>query len=171
MSRISALRVLDRAILPSVLIIASKIVSIFVATLIFHLNWQLNFDPVENNFLIVQFGSFADLSTAINFSDIITTLVCGLGFSWVVFQANHLNVDKTHPTLISKIYRKGKEFWLTRTGQIYHRAAVWLGLSWVVLFVVLVDVYQGLTSTFVLGVALILTLGLTFAFYDFVRKS
>ncbi len=171
MFQVSALRLVDRAILPSVIIIATKILAIFVACFLFSINWQFNLSPVENNFLILQFDTISDLSTVVNFSDTIVTLVCGVGFIWALFQANHPNINKTHPTVISKIYNKGKEFWLTTTGQVYHQTIVWLGLSWLVLFMVLVNVYQGVTSQFVLGVSLVLTLGLTVALYDFARKN
>jgi hypothetical protein len=171
MPQISTNRLVEAAILPSFFIIASKTLGLFVGSLLFSIPWSFNFSPAANNFLIFQYPGPTELSTVINFSDIVTVLTTGIGFTWIVFQAHHLNVDKTHPTLISKIYRKGRDFWLTTTGQIHHAAAVWLGLSWLVLFLVLINVYHGLTSEFVLGVALALTLGLTIAFYGFVKAS
>ncbi len=171
MPRISAIRVVDRAILPSVILIATKILGIFVGSILFNIAWKTNFAGSENNFLILQFNSEEDLSTLVNFSDTLTMLACGIGFSWALFQANHLNIDTTHPTLISKLYSKGKEFWLTTTGSIYHTATVWLVLSWLILFFILVNVYQGLSSKFVLGMSLAITVALTFAYYKFVNRN
>ena len=170
MPTVSALKLIDRALLPIVVLVAAKLLGIFLACLIFGIGFEYRLSATVNNFLFLQFSSREDLSVVINFSDIITVLACGLGFSWVLFQANHLNIDKTHPTKISKLYHKGRDFWLTKTGQVDHALSVWLGLSWLVLFLVLVNVYQGLTSDFVLGVSLALTLGLTFGFYEFVRQ-
>jgi hypothetical protein len=101
----------------------------------------------------------------------LVVLAVGVGFSWVLFRAHHLNIDKTHPTIISRVYQKGMDFWLTTTGRTYHEATVWLALSWLVLFLILVNVYQEITSQFVLGVALAVTLILTFAFYKFVERN
>lgn len=171
MPRLSAIKLVDRAILPFVLLIATTLLAIFAGSLLFNISWGVNLQPLENNFLFFQFANSADLATIINFSDSIVVLTCGLGFVWTIFRANHLNIDKTHPRLISRLYGKGKDFWLTTTGQVYHDSTVWLGLSWLVLFLVLINVYQGLTSKFVLGMSLALTLGLTFAFYEFVRKN
>ena len=171
MHRISALKIVDRAILPSVVVIATKILAVFVGSILFNIAWKTNFGVSENNFLILQFTSEEDLSTLVNFSDTLTMLACGVGFSWVLFQANHLNLDTTHPTLISKLYGKGRQFWLTTTGSIYHNATVWLVLSWLLLFYVLINVYQGLSSKFVLGMSLAITSALTFAYYKFVNRN
>ena len=170
MPKVSALRLVEAAILPAIIIIATKLLALFVASLIFGISWEFNLAAFENNFLVFQYSSQSDLSTVINFSDMLVVLVCSAGFTWALFQAHHLNIDKTHPTLISKIYNKGRQFWLTTTGRVDHLAAVWLGLLWLVFFMVLVDVYQCLTSQFVLGVALAVTIGLTFAFYEFAKS-
>ena len=171
MPRISAIRIVDRAVLPSVIIIAAKILGIFAASLLFNITWNINFSVSENNFLIFQFNNNEDLAAVVNFSDTIAVLAGGIGFSWVLFQANHLNIDITHPTLINKLIGKGKAFWLTTTGVTYHNATVWLVISWLLLFFVLVNVYQGLSSKFVLGMSLAITLALTFAYYKFVTKG
>ena len=171
MPRISAIRIVDRAVLPSVIIIAAKILGIFAASLLFNITWNINFSVSENNFLIFQFNNNEGLAAVVNFSDTIAVLAGGIGFSWVLFQANHLNIDITHPTLINKLISKGKAFWLTTTGVTYHNATVWLVISWLLLFFVLVNVYQGLSSKFVLGMSLAITLALTFAYYKFVTKG
>lgn len=171
MPQLSALKVIDRALLPIVVVIAVKILGNFLGSLIFDINYVFNFSATVNNFLFFQFEDFESLSTIVNFSDTLLILTCGLALSWIIFQASNLNIDITHPTIINRIYKTGRNFWLTSNGQIYHQASVWLGLTWLVLFLILVDVYQNLTSTFVLGLSLAVTLGLTFIFYDFVRKS
>src|SRR3990172_11200243 len=171
MPRISAVKMIDRAILPSVVIVATKVLGVFVASLLFNIAWKTNLGVSENNFLIFQFNNKDDLATAVNFSDTIAVLAVGIGFSWVLFQANHLNFDITHPTLINKLISRGREFWLTTTGAIYHNATVWLVISWLLLFFVLVNVYQGLSSKFVLGMSLAITIGLTFSYYNFLERS
>lgn len=171
MPKVSALQLLDRALLPTVVIIGVKLLGIFFGSLFFKVVWTFSLSRSETSFLFLNFQTFDDLSLLINFSDTLLVLACGLSFSWGMFQANHLNIDKAHPKFISKIYRKEKIFWVTTTGQIYHQISVWLGLSWLVLFLVMTNVYQGLTSSFVLGLALAVTLGLTFVFYDFVRRD
>ncbi|HSX58411.1 MAG TPA: hypothetical protein VLE47_04045 [Candidatus Saccharimonadales bacterium] len=171
MKSVSALKLVDRAILPGVIVISTKILGIFLASLIFQIPWTISLEPTGSNFLIFSFSSSEALSTVTNFSDLVTILVCGLAFTWTIFQAQHLNIDFTHPTLISKLIKKGKDFWLTTTGQVYHQAAVWLLLTWVVFFLIIINVYQGLTSSFVLGVSLTITLGLTFVFYKFAKDT
>ncbi len=171
MKSLSAVKIVDRAILPTCIVVASKITAIFLGSIIFQIPWTFSTGSSTSSFLFLQFSSQEALSTLVNFSDLITILVCGVGFTWTIFQANHLNMDYSHPNLISRLVRQGKEFWLTTTGQVYHQATIWLALSWFVLFLIILNCYQGLTSSFVLGLALTITLGLTFALYKFAKDS
>lgn len=171
MPKLSAIKLVDRAILPAVLVMSGKLIGVFLASLILGLPWEINWQGLGNNFLFINFTSLENFSAAINFSDTIVVLVCGLGFSWSLFQARHLNINHSHPTLINRIIRAGKELILTDKQKSSHQNTVWLSLTWLTLFLVLVNVYQGLTSNFVLGLSLAVTLGLTYVYYDFVRRG
>lgn len=171
MPKLSAIKLVDRAILPAVVIISAKLLSVLIASVVFTLPWQMDWQTSGINFLFIKFEEFENLSIAINFSDTISILVCGIGFSWSLFQAKHLNIDHSHPTIINRLIRTGRELFLTDKNSSYYQLAVWLTLSWLILFLVLINVYQGLTSNFVLGLSLSITLGLTYVFYEFVRKG
>lgn len=171
MSQFSVSRFLDRAILPAIILIATKVGGIWIGCLIFNIAWAFNPSPIENNFLIFQFQNIEDLTTVTNFSDTLLVLTSAAFLSWALFQASHLNMDRTHPTVVSNLFRRKKYFWLTTANSIDHETTVWLSLIWLVLFMVLINFYQGLTTSFVLGLSFATTLGLTFVFYQTVRKN
>ena len=171
MSKLSALKILDRAILPVIILFATKILAILLGSLIFNIGWQFNFSSSFYNFLFLQFYSREDLSILTNFSDTWLILICALIFCWYVFQALHLNKDRTHPTFISRLIHRRASHLITDNLQMQHNLTVWLLLSWIVFFLVAINFYQGLTSSFALGLGLATTLCLTAVFFELNRKG
>lgn len=162
----SALKLIDEAILPVVLVIASKIASIFLLSLIFSIPWSLNSTSGSYSFYFIHFTNASSVFFISSISDLVMICVVALGFLWTLFRGNYFREDKLHPIDQAKLHKKGKEDLIVAKNEAYHQAAVWLSLSWATFFLSLDNVLQGATSQLTFGVAVVTTLGLSLALFE-----
>jgi hypothetical protein len=164
MPRISAIKVIDKAILPIVLVLGSKFVTVFLLTIFFGFAWSFD-NEVKNRLLIFSFEKFTDLVIISTVSDSIAVLTACTGLAWVIFRSSTFRKDKIHPVVEVKIRQKAQESLILEKEDSQHETTVWLVISWFLLFFVLNNVLVGITSFFVLGMGVGVNLALTIAFY------
>lgn len=157
MHKVSALKLIDEAILPVVLVLASKITVAFLVSGLFGLVWNFNLSASSNSLFFLNFTSKPDLYLVNSFSDLIMILVTSAGFVWVLFRHKHFGEENIHPIAKSKLHKQNQEFLIVTFQETYHQAAVWLSLSWFVLFIVFNNVILAATSQINLGIAFIVT--------------
>lgn len=172
MPKISLLKLLDQAILPTVIVIGSKIGGIFLGSYFFNTTWEFSFQShLPANLFFLNFSSLADLTKISNFSDMLVIVACGVGFTWVIFKTNFMNQDSVHPKFAARLHRGGKDFLLSSFRSLGHQLSVWYLLSWLVFTTVFGNVLAGSSSSFVLGFALALVVAFSVALYEIVWKS
>ncbi len=161
MRKISALKLLDEAILPVVLVVFCKIVAIFILTLVFNIPWSFNSTSGSYSFYFINFKDASGVFFVSSISDLVMILFVAVGFLWTLFRGSYFREDKLHPITAARLHKKGKESLIVDKNKAYHQAAVWLSLSWFTFFLSLDNVLQGSTSLLTFGVAVVATLGLT----------
>jgi len=170
MPKLSALKFIDRAILPVALVFGIKLLSIFLLTLAFGFAWSLD-SELKNRLLIFSFEKFSEVTIVSTISDIVTILVCTLGLAWAVFRTTYFRKDRIHPALDVLLRHKSQDALLLSKEDGLHQVTVWLVVSWFSLFLVLNNVLVGITSFFVLGFGVGINLALTLAFYRDLLKN
>lgn len=153
-----------------VIVIAAKLVTLFLLASYLTVPWQFSFD---GNGYVTYFISFADidnLAVISNFSDLVMVLVVAVGFVWVIFRAHHFREDKIHPHLAAKLHQKNRQKLIISAFEIYHQALIWLALSWFTLFLITTNIVLGYTSTFILGLAMAVSVGLTFILWKDLKE-
>ncbi len=171
MRKISALKLVDEAILPVVIVIAAKIASIFVLTYLFSIPWTFQADEATFGFYFINFKKLSDVYFVVSLSDLVVSLTVAIGFLWVLFRGNYFGEDKIHPITASRLHKKGQESLIVSRNETYHQALIWLSLSWFTFFLVLDNVLSGISSQLTFGITLVTTLGLTITLLENSRQA
>lgn len=170
MQKLSALKLVDESILPVVLVISSKIFFAFLISMFFGITWYIGSDSSIYNLYFLNFASLSDLYLVNSLSDLAMVLVTAIGFIWVLFRGSYFGEENLHPINAGKLHKSGKQYLIVRSHETYHQATVWLSLSWFVFFLIVNNVFSGITSQIEFGISLTATLGLTVTFWENLRK-
>lgn len=160
MKKVSALAIIDTAIMPVIVIIGSKILAIFLVTLFFNIPWTFT-NQTGYGFFFINFNNISDAFFVGSISDLIMILTTAVGFLWILFRSNYFREDKIHPVLAAKLHKKGREGLITSSENAYRQSIVWLSLSWFTFLLILDDTLHLTTSQLTFGIAVVTTLGLT----------
>lgn len=160
MRKVSALKLIETAILPVVVVVGSKILAIFLVTLFFNIPWTIN-TQADYGIYFVNFQKATDFFFVSSISDLVMILTTAIGFLWALFRGNYFREDRLHPVLAAKLHKKGRESLITSTNNAYHQAAVWLSLSWFTFLLILNNTLYLSTSQIIFGIAVVTTFGLT----------
>ena len=170
MPKITALGFIDSALLPIVFVVSAKFAVVFLLTIFFGLSWSFT-NNSPNHLLFFSFPKFSDVVFASTISDIVVVGVCCVGLGWNVFQGSHFRKDKIHPNEEAYLHQTSKELLIVSREKSFRQTSVWLVISWIVLYSVLINTLAAITSFFVLGFGLGIVLALTLAFYKELVKS
>lgn len=165
MPKFSTIKFFDRALLPIVVLVGMRLLTFFLATLIFNLEWQVNLSQLNFSTGFLEFKGEENLILAKDLATTASFLVIATGFGWILYQANYLNVSLLHPHEVKKHVANGRENLLTTNFDTFHQEIVWLVLGWVVFVISSLDFFSGYLSltVFSLGAAVILLLLATFS--------
>ena len=160
MDRISLLKFLDEAILPVFLVFGSKLLGIFVLSLLLGFSWRFS---NQGGYLppFIGYYDFTQGVVANSLSSIVMLLVLAAGFTWVLFRDQHLREDKIHPKVSAYLHRAQMEGFIATNHEMSHQLLVWFSLSWLVLILVFIEYLIGLVVLLVLSLATTFTTLLT----------
>lgn len=171
MPKISALKLVDEAVIPVVLVIGAKICAIFLVTIV--LNYPWTFGRVDDSLSLwfITFSNFNHLIVVSSISDFFAALVAGIGFAWIIYRSEDFGKENLHPKRASHLHRKGLEFLIINTYEAFHQASIWFIVSWLTVFSIFLNSIVGITSVFILGFSVSITLILTYGLREFVRRT
>ncbi len=172
MPKASPLKLIDEAVLPAFLIFGAKIGGLLLANIVFNLNWEPSFTQFS---LSTPFVRYLDPNSAQLARDVgtIAMFACiAVGFGWVVYRANKLNLSHLHPNIVKNFFLFGKDKLLVDSFEIYHQTASWLALTWLVFIQSCLEVLSSNISlaVFSFGASVVLTLNLLL-FLDLQREA
>lgn len=170
MQKLSPLKLVDESILPVVLIISSKLFSVFLISIVFGISWDIKSTEGAHNLYFLNFTNLSDLFFVNSLSDLAMVLATATGFVWVLFRGSYFGEENLHPINASRLHKSGKQYLIVKSHEMYHQATVWLSLSWLTLFIIFSNVTNGVTNQINLGISLVATLGLTITLWENLRK-
>lgn len=150
-------RLIDKAILPAVVLLTAKVVGAVVVSRYFGLAWD--FTPQG-----LTYFSSASYLRANSYSSLLMFLAVMAGLVWVLVKAHWLHETHISPMLASRLSTWGWKSYLKTTVEIYSEATVWFSYAWLTALVLLVQSYFQLCYSWVAGVTLALTLAFTVFF-------
>ncbi len=163
MPKVSPLKLIDEAIVPAFLVFGAKLFGLFLAGSLFNLTWQPELATSKLPNLFMSFVIPSEGRLANDLATFCTSVVIALGFGWVLFRSHYLNLTQLHPFAIKKHVSSGREHLLVDTYEIYHQAAIWLALNWLIFLLSCLDFIAGNLSPLVFALALSITLTLFLA--------
>ena len=135
-------KLLDEAILPAVVIIAGKIIGLFLANIVNSLPYSIQ--PGESILpWTVVYSTPTEAATANTFSNLVMYLVVLVGFSVVLFRAHYLHASHIPPKLSGRLIRLKLENFIADSFEIYHQALVWLSFLWITTVIVFIYALGG----------------------------
>jgi hypothetical protein len=142
------INLIDFAIFPAILIVASKILSIVFLTRYFNAEYsveglKLVFNNAENFIAINSYSSLFMYAAVLG------------GLIWVLIKAHVFHDTHVTPTLSSQLVNMNMEELVDSTKTIYSQAFVWLSYSWLTTVVYGVQSYFGLSYWWVFIVSLV----------------
>jgi|GEM_PF-506383 len=148
------LQLVDRAIMPALLLLTAKVVGTVVANYYFGLAWDLT--PTG-----LTYFSQDDYLKANSYSSLVMFLVVFLGLVIVFVKARFLDERKIPPRLTARLASLGWQSLVLTSFQLYSRMVVWLAYGWLTTLVLIVSAYFHLSYLWLAELALALTTVMT----------
>jgi hypothetical protein len=158
----SLLKILDEAIVPSVIVIAAKVIGLALVNLVSGYSYT-----IESGYSVfpwtVIYSSPTEALAANDYSNLIMYLVVLAGFTWVLVKAHFLHDTHLPPKLAGRLAKLKLWHFVQTTFEIYHQAVVWLSFLWLTTLVIFIYTVVGGSVVLVLA-ALALSSAATFLY-------
>ena len=166
MFKLSWLKIIDEAVLPVCLVVASKIAGVLLAAYFFNLKYDSN-----QTVIFLKFSEAAATKTANSFALILMLIVILVGFGFVLLKAYYFHESHIHPKSSARLAKLKLANLIEGNFEIYHQAIIWLGLFWFVFFLGLVQFINGEIYWWLTAVALFFAVTLTSILYLDIKKE
>lgn len=148
-------KLIDKAIVPAVLLIASRLISIFIVSKYFGIDFK-----ITNQGVIVQ-NSY-DYIKVNSYSALFMTIMLVIGLFYVLIKSIFFHDSHIKPTVTAKLFSIKAESLIQNSYEIYTQGAVWLTYAYLLLTVSGIMVMSNLMYIWVFyvitGVTLLATL-------------
>lgn len=126
----SIIKLIDEAIIPVLILIVAKMVSLFAVSLAFSFPFEIKAQGFLNILPAVSFKNMADYIVAENYSNFVMLIVVSLGTFFVLIRAHFFHTSHIHPKLHARLVRLNLESLIAPSYHLYHQAAVWIVFLW-----------------------------------------
>ena len=168
---VSLLKIFDESILPAVLVIFAKILGSIFANYYFNLNWNLGEGLIFYSFPRIVYLDSNSLQIANSVSTLAVLFVLVFGFGFVLFRAHNFHDSHIHPKVSAGLHRRGLEELICDSYEIYHQAAIWLSLTWLVFLLAALQFSVGVLNGGIFAFSGVITLSLNALLFLDVKKE
>ncbi len=144
------LKLVDRAILPALLLLCAKVVGTVLANYYWHLAWDFTDTGIT-------YFSQEDYVLANSYSSLLMFAVVFLGLVATIIKSRVFHEKVVSPRLSAKLASMGASSLIVTSYDLYSSALIWLSYGWLTTFVLAVSAYFHLNYSWVTLVALGLT--------------
>lgn len=160
------LKLIDEAIVPALLIVGTKLGSVFILSGILNITWDFK------TLSITSAVSEADFIALNSYSNLIMFLCITIGLLWVVVKSHILHDTHITPTLAAKLVSLKLESFISTTAHIYHQALIWWLYTVLITFLISLQTYYGLVYSWVTYVSVVAAISSTWLIVlDIERES
>ena len=144
MSDISKLGLLDKFILPFLILLGTKYISIFIINLLFSFSWKFGFSFYQVFFLpFIYYSDKRQLIVANSLSSLFVVLVLAIGFTWIIFRFQNFHEHHIKPKTASILHQKKMENLILSDAEFHRQLIVWFSLAWFVFIFILLEFLSG----------------------------
>lgn len=154
-------RLIDEAILPAVLLVGSKFLSvILIATLS---NSAFNFTFGRFLFLLpsLSFSTFEAYIFSNSYSNLFTYAVLASGCAFILLRAHFFHSSHVTPTLAAKLVRLRLSSLVSDTFTIYHQAFVWFSFIWLFTIFLLIEAFLNILYPWIAIIGFLISLNMS----------
>ncbi len=148
-------KLIDKAIVPAVLLLSSRIISIILVSKYLGINFRIS----KLGFI---FESALDYTTVNSYSAILMTAMLVIGLFYVIAKSLFFHESHIKPTLTSRLFSLRAQSLIQSSFDIYTQGAVWLSYSYLLLIVSGIMTLSNLMFTWtfyiILGVTVLTTI-------------
>ena len=145
------IKLIDKAILPAILLLTARVVSLVALSHYFSINYKITTSGIE-------FMSLADYTQINSYSLLTMVIAIMLGISWILIKSFVFHESHIHPKTTAKLFTLQVPSFIQSSFDLYSQASVWLSYSYLLLIISAVMTFYGIVYSWVLSVSLILTL-------------
>jgi len=153
MNKLSILKLLDKIVLPLVILIAARYIGLFLFGFIPSNTFNFSFSKQWNTIPFLKLPNEASLS-ANSFSWAFVALVVALYFGFLAFRNLHLNQEFIHPKQARFFHNKNIEFLIVEAREALHQNIALVLLSAANLVFISRDFFRGTLSPLIFGLLL-----------------
>lgn len=162
------LRLIDEAILPAVLVVFTKLVSLAALIRIFNYSWELKTSAA---FPSLQMGTHAQLVVVNSYSNLVTFAVVAAGLVWILAKAYHFHDTHVAPTMTLKLLSWNLTGLLSNSHEIYHQAVIWLSYLWLIFSLMIIHSAVGLQFVWLTVAVFAATIFLSWLFIHDIERE
>ena len=140
-------KLIDYAIFPAVLIVATKVTSIVFLSKYFSAGYEVDG-------LRLVFNNLEDFISINSYSSLFMLAAILGGLIWVVIKAHIFHETHITPSLSSKLFSMNIDELISTTETIYSQAFIWLSYAWLTVIVLGIHAYYKLSYWWVFYVSL-----------------
>lgn len=159
---------IDEAILPALLLVFGKTGGIFIANIVYGLAPRFFFKGPLPQFV---YPTSKDFQLVNSFSNIVMFGTVALGVVLLVVRAHFLHESHISPLLSARLLKLRLSSWTADSFRLYHQAAVWLAFLWMSTAILILQAYDGVSSSILAIAAFLLALNLSWFFILDIEKE
>ncbi|MBW6441336.1 hypothetical protein K0B04_00280 [Patescibacteria group bacterium] len=150
-------KLIDKAIIPALLLLSSRIVSIILVAKYYGISFKID----SSGFV---FQNSSDYVKVNSYSALIMTFMLVIGLGYVVIKSLFFHESHIKPTFTARLFSLKAESFIQNSYEIYTQGAIWLSYSYLLLIVSGIMSASGLMYSWVFYVILGITLSTTLIF-------
>lgn len=162
------LKLIDEAILPAILVVSAKILSLAVVIHLAHIPWEF---LTTGNLPSLAFQNPTDLTFVNSYSNLIMFLVIIIGFLWVLTRAHVFHNTHISPSLTLRLLSWDLTGLLTSSRQIFQKAAIWFAFLWLAVLFLGLQVFLGINYFWIFVVAVVAAVFLTWLLVEDLERE
>lgn len=148
------LKLIDQAIIPALLLVVTRIISIILISNYFNISFIINYNGLifsnSRNFVFIN-----------SYSLLAVMGIISLGMTWVIASSVLFHHEHIKPTTTVKLFSLKMSSLIKNSFEIYTKATIWITYLWLLSFATGLMTYFGSVYSFVFVISLILTLVFT----------
>ena len=144
-------------LLPLVLVLGSKYISVFIINLVLSLEWVFSFS-VSQVFTLpfVQYANLADLMLVNSISSTFMIMVLTIGYSVALYRFQYFHENFVEPKVAASLHSKKREYLIFSEVRAHTQITVWFILACSTFLVTLLEFLAGNIVLFVLSLNFII---------------
>jgi hypothetical protein len=146
-------------LLPLVLVLGSKYISVFAINIIFNLDWVFSFS-VSQVFTLpfVHYVNLTDLVLVNSISSIVMTVVLTVGYALALYRFQYFHENFIEPKVAASLHSKRRDYLIFSEVRAHTQITVWFTLAGLVFLLTLLEFLAGNVVLFALSANFIIVI-------------